>query len=397
MPGIARHEHVLDADLGRDLGREERPAAALGDEHELARVEALAHRGLLDRVDHRVHEDAVDAHRGLLDRGAELAREVRVDRLAREILAQAHLAAQEELRAQPAEHDHRVGGGRLGAAAVVGDRARVGARRARPDAEDAARVDVGDRAAAGADRVDVDHRDHRLVRADLRVEQVLHAQLAVLREADVGRGAADVERDHVAARRDCRPVQMPPTTPAIGPDMSRLTGFSIAPCGRRDAGRRGHQVDARPDVHRAQRGVEAADVARDLGADVGVQADGREALVLAVLRDDLARDREERLGELLAHDRRDALLVLGVQEREQQAHGDGLDLLGLEAAHLRAHLVVVERDEDRCRPCRCARRRSAGSGAARSGTPATAGSARARSSSASCAARCAGCRGSPWS
>ena len=44
MPGIARHEHVLDADLGRDLGREERPAAALGDEHELARVEALAHR-----------------------------------------------------------------------------------------------------------------------------------------------------------------------------------------------------------------------------------------------------------------------------------------------------------------------------------------------------------------
>ena len=30
---------------------------------------------------------------------------------------------------------------------------------------------------------------------------------------------------------DCRPVQMPPTTPAIGPDMSRLTGFSMAPSG----------------------------------------------------------------------------------------------------------------------------------------------------------------------
>ena len=30
---------------------------------------------------------------------------------------------------------------------------------------------------------------------------------------------------------DCRPVQIPPTTPAIGPDISRLTGFSIAPCG----------------------------------------------------------------------------------------------------------------------------------------------------------------------
>ncbi len=121
---VARHQHVLDADLGCDLGREERPAAALGDEHELARVEALAHRGLLDRVDHRVHEDAVDAHRRVLDRAAELAREVRLDGLPGEILPQAHLAAQEELGAQPAEHDHRVGGGRLGAAAVVRDRAR---------------------------------------------------------------------------------------------------------------------------------------------------------------------------------------------------------------------------------------------------------------------------------
>jgi N-methylhydantoinase A/oxoprolinase/acetone carboxylase beta subunit len=71
------------------------------------------------------------------------------------------------------------------------------ARRARPDAEDAALVDVSDRAPAGADRVDVDHRDHRLVGADLRVQQVLHAQLAALREADVGRRASDVERDDV--------------------------------------------------------------------------------------------------------------------------------------------------------------------------------------------------------
>ena len=27
-----------------------------------------------------------------------------------------------------------------------------------------------------------------------------------------------------------RPTQMPPTTPATGPDMSRLTGRAIAPC-----------------------------------------------------------------------------------------------------------------------------------------------------------------------
>ncbi len=105
-------------------------------------------------------------------------------------------------------------------------------------------------------------------------------------------------------------------------------------------------MDPRTHLHLAQGGVEAPDVVGDLGTDVGVQAHGREALVLAVLRDDLARDREERLGELLAHDRRDPLLVLGIEEREQQADGHRLDLLALEAAHLGAHLVVVERDQD---------------------------------------------------
>ena len=237
-----------------------------------------------------------------------------------------HLAAQEQLGAQPAEHDHGVGRGRLGAAAVVGDRARIGAGRARADAEDPAGIDVGDRAAAGADRVHVDHRDHRLVRPDLRVQQVLHAQLAVLREADVGGGPAHVERDHVGL------VGLPARPDAADDSGDRARHEQVdrllhGALGRGDACGRGHQVDPRADLHLAQGGVEAADVVGDLGADVGVQADGREALVLAVLRDDLARDREERLGELLAHDRRDALLVLGIEEREQQADGDRLDLL----------------------------------------------------------------------
>ena len=84
----------------------------------------------------------------------------------------------------------------------------------------------------------------------------------------------------------------------------------------------------------------------DLRADVGVQADGREALVLAVLRQHLRRDREERLGELLAHDLGDPRLVLGVEEREQEADGDRLDPGLLQPAHLRPRLLLVERDED---------------------------------------------------
>ncbi len=182
------------------------PGAALGDEREVARVEALAHRVLLDRLHHRVREDLDGAHRRLLDAHPERLRGPLLERLARAVGLEGHAAAEEGVGHEPAEVHHRVGRRRLGAAAAVRRRAGHGARRARADAEDAAAVDVGDRAAAGADRVDVDHRDHRLVRPDLRVEQVLHPQLAVLREADVGRRAADVERDHVVeARPACRP------------------------------------------------------------------------------------------------------------------------------------------------------------------------------------------------
>src|SRR5438552_3877640 len=78
---------------------------------------------------------------------------------------------------------------------------------------------------------------------------------------------------------------------------------------------------------RAQLLFEPLHVARHLRPDVGVQAHGREALVLAVLREHLGGDREERLREVLAHDLRHAPLVLGVQEREEEADRDRLDAL----------------------------------------------------------------------
>ena len=64
---IGRNEHVRRPHLERDLRREERPRAALGDEREVARVEALAHGVLLDRLHHRVREDLDGAHGRLLD------------------------------------------------------------------------------------------------------------------------------------------------------------------------------------------------------------------------------------------------------------------------------------------------------------------------------------------
>jgi hypothetical protein len=82
-----------------------------------------------------------------------------------------------------------------------------------------------------------------------------------------------------------------------------------------------------------------------LGPTNGVQRDGGEALVLAVLGQDLGRHREERLRKLLADDLRHAALVRVVEEREQEADGDSLDARGLELADLLARDALVERDE----------------------------------------------------
>ena len=111
-------------------------------------------------------------------------------------------------RVEPAEHDVGVGHGRLDAAAPVTDRARVGARALRPDAEQPARVDPRDRAAPGADLDEVDdRRPHRVARerhaADPRarvaadVVVLRHRRPAVLDQADLRRRAAHVEGEDV--------------------------------------------------------------------------------------------------------------------------------------------------------------------------------------------------------
>ena len=210
---MRRHEHARDLELERDVAGEQRPRAAGGDERELARVVAAAHGVELDRLGHPVLLDLQRAERGLLDRHPELAGD-RAHGLLGELAIELHRPAEQAaVGAQAAEHELRVRRGRQRAAAAVARGPGVGTGRLRADAEHAALVDVRDRAAAGADRVDVDHRHHRLVVADLRVEQVPHAQLAAGGDADVGRGAADVERDDVVEARH-----------AAGPDAADQPG-----------------------------------------------------------------------------------------------------------------------------------------------------------------------------
>ena len=106
-------------------------------------------------------------------------------------------------------------------------------------------------------------------------------------------------------------------------------------------------MDAGAYAEAAQLVLEPPHVARDLRPDVRVQADRGEALVLAVLRQHLRRDREEGVRELLAHDLGDARLVLRIEEREEEADRDRLDAGVLELAHLLARPLLVERHEHR--------------------------------------------------
>ena len=194
---MRRHEDPRNLQLERDIAREQRPGSAGGDERELARVVPAPDAVQLDRLRHPELLDLQGAERSLLRRDAEPGCD-RLHRLPRELGIELHVAAEQPaVRPQPSEQELRIGRRRLGAATAVAGGAGIGACGFRADAEDAAGVDVGDRAAAGADRVDVDHRHHRLVVADLRVEQVPHPQQPAGRDADVGGRAADIERHHV--------------------------------------------------------------------------------------------------------------------------------------------------------------------------------------------------------
>ena len=195
--GLHRHDHVLGVDRLHERDGMERARTAEPHEREVARVNALGDRVGVDRQRHVVVYDLEDAERRLLDVHLEGARDVLRNRLLGQRGVDRQVAAEEVLRVHAAQHHLRIRHGRLPAALAVAGRPRYGTRRTRADAECPTRIDVGDRAAAGTNGVDVDHRHQDGQARHFRVARVLDAQLAVLDDADVGGGAADVDGDHV--------------------------------------------------------------------------------------------------------------------------------------------------------------------------------------------------------
>ena len=81
---------------------------------------------------------------------------------------------------------------------------------------------------------------------------------------------------------------------------------------------------------RGQPLVELVDVARQDRLQVSVDDGRRQTVVLADLRYDLGRHRHVHARQLFGGDHRHALFMLGMQEREQQAHGERFQVVSLE-------------------------------------------------------------------
>ena len=136
----------------------QRSAAAVGEEHELARVVAVLDRHLAHQVGHVRVDDLDDSPRGLDDVQAQRRGDALGDRLAGALDVEPRAAAKEVGRVQPAQHQVGVGDRGLRAARAVADRARLRARAGRSDREHALRAHARDTPAAGADGVHVEHR-----------------------------------------------------------------------------------------------------------------------------------------------------------------------------------------------------------------------------------------------
>ena len=170
------------------------PGATEQDQRETARVDAAAHGDEPDRFGHRLvayGQDALRRSRNIATHAAGQrpqggARPLRVERD----------AAGEIAGVEQAEDKARIGHGRHGAAAAVAGWSRLGLGAFGSDLQGAGLVEPGDAAAARPDRVHIDHLDAQRKAADAALAG--RHRRAVADHADIGAGAAHIERDQVA-------------------------------------------------------------------------------------------------------------------------------------------------------------------------------------------------------
>ena len=96
-----------------------------------------------------------------------------------------------------------------------------------------------------------------------------------------------------------------------------------------DATARTHEVEGRVLAFFEEVG-EGVEVAFEDGGDVGADGGGAGALVFADFGEDFAGEEDADAGEAVAQGVADGAFVVGVEEGEEEADGDGFDMVGLE-------------------------------------------------------------------
>ena len=317
--GAGRHDDPVDAELfgeprGVDRGgAAERDQGAPGDV--LAALDRVHPRG----IGHGLVDHLGDAVGGERRRRGRAARRSPRQRRARPLGIERQAAAGEARRVDPAEHDVGIGDGRRAAAAAVAGRARARSRRspARPRSGASHRARAIEPPPAPISTISItgmrSGRPLPLTKRAWRSTSKLRAVSG--RKSSIRQILAVVppmSNDSTRSSPHSAAIRPPGSRRRPGPDSIRRIGSRIAcatSSGRRprSSGTRGSASPAS-----ARPCSQALQVARDPRLDVGVGGGGGEALVLADLGADLARQREPEVRQGRAQDLGAAPLVAGL-------------------------------------------------------------------------------------
>ena len=294
------------------------------EQHEVARVEALLDRRLVDEVRHLELDDLGDAARAGIDVHVQPLRDG-ADGAPRGGNVEAHGASGEVLGVQAPEHEVRVRHRGHLAAAAVADRPRLRPRALRPHPEGAGDlVDADHAAAAAADGLDVDLGQVVLVLVHLAAEGV--GRLAAVDDPDVERRAAHVGGDDVLVAHGAGRV---PGAHDSG-DRSGIQGEKRRAPRRLDRdgpARALRYLERCPVPGLREAPLDVGEVARGHRSDIGVETGRGGAFVLPPLRHQLVGAGHEQFRREVVDHGLDPALVRRLQERPQEADGDGVHVL----------------------------------------------------------------------
>ena len=231
-------------------------------------------------------------------------------------------AAEEHARADPTQHEVRVGHRGLRAAAAEGDRAGIGAGAPGADMEPFLLVDPGDGAAARADLHDVDHRAPYREAGIVAADEIGRAEpeLAVADDGAFGGGAAHVEGDQVR-NAERLPVGARADAPADGTGFDQRDGLAERAVDRQHAAVRAHHVERALEPAIGEPALQPRRVIRHARPDDRVRHGGAAALVLVPLAGELGSRRYVNARQALAQAFCDrafvAVVAIGVEERDR--------------------------------------------------------------------------------